>query len=314
MSQPLKKIAIVGASGRIGGYIAKALVKNGKQTVTALTRAESKGTLPEGIVPVKVDFSDGASLESALKGQQVLIITLGVTAPPDLHDRIVAAAATAGVPYIMPNNWGFDVTSPSYQTDMFGKQAWQNMQSITATGVSAAIALVCGRWYEWSLAIGEHAFGFDIKNKKVTFYDDGKYKINSSTWDLCGEAVAALFSQPESIVAEFKNNVLRISSFTVSQRDILDSLHRVMGTTDADWSISFQSSQERFQEGLAELQKGNQVGFVKAMYAKGFFPGGDGNFSDKGLQNERFHLPAEDLDTSTKRAVDMVQSGWNPWA
>ena len=57
-----------------------------------------------------------------------------------------------------------------------------------------------------------------------------------------------------------------MDSFRVSQRDMLDSLNRVLGTTDADWEIKYQPSPERYQEGIAELQKGIRTGLAKAMY------------------------------------------------
>lgn len=50
------------------------------------------------------------------------------------------------------------------------------------------------------------------------------------------------------------------------------------------------------------------------MYARVFYPDGSGDYeSSKGLDNEALGLPHEDLDEATKRAVEMVNSGWNPY-
>lgn len=158
--------------------------------------------------------------------------------------------------------------------------------------------------------LGEQWFGFDIKNKKVTFLDDGNTRIDTSTWTQCGEALAALLSLPEGSaspsLSDWKNKALYVKSFTVSQRDMLDSIHRVPGSSDEDWTISNESSKERYQDGLKEMQDGVWTGFVKVMYTRNFYPEQDGG---KEFANEKLALTQEDLDEATKRAVDMVESG-----
>ena len=276
-------------------------------------------------VQVDYDDDDGQSLESALKGQQFLIITLSVRAPPRLHSEIVKAAAKAGVPYIMPNVYGPDIEDKALtQSDLYGKSSLEKCAEIESLG-SSYIAMVCGFWYEWSLALGEQWFGFDIKNKKVTFFDDGKTCINVSTWAMCGRALAALLSLPESgaspALSQWKNKPFYFASFRVCQRDMLDSIQRVTGTTDTDWEITHEPTDKRYKDGLEEMQRGIMTGFAKAMYSRIFFPSGDGEHSGDGdfesrreLTNGLLGLPKEDLDEATKRAVDMVESGWNPFA
>lgn len=296
------------------------MLKTGKHTVTALQRPDSKGSLPTGVKVAEVNYDDPnqESLISALKGQQFLIITLSVRAPPDLHSKIVRAAVKAGVPYVMPNVYGFDVFNKSLQQEesfaAAGVKLCEEMEKLGAT----YIAMICGFWYEWSIACGEQWFGFDVKARKVTFFDDGKTKIGVSTWKQCGRALAALLSLPESGAApalqDWKNKPLYFASFRVSQRDMLDSLNRVLGTTDQDWTITHQPSDQRRQEGLEELQKGIMTGFPKAMYSRNFYPNGDGDYeSSKGVANRLLGLPEESLDEATGRAVEMVESGWTPF-
>lgn len=312
------------ASGRIGSHFVEELLKTGKHTITALTHANSKGTLPAGvqIAQVSYDNDDEDSLVTALQGQQFLIITLSVRAPPDTHTKLVHAAAKAGVPYIMPNAYGTDFQNASLREENLATAgAFRNCVQVESLGASSYIGMVCGMWYEWSLALGEPWFGFDIKNKTVTFFDDGKTRINVSTWRQCGRALATLLSLPESgtepaVVERWKNKALYVASFRVSQRDMLNSIHRVTGTADKDWEIKYESTAERYKNGNEELKKGSMVGFAKALYARVFFPNGDGDFeSSRGLANELLGLPKEDLDEATKRTVEMVENGWdNPFA
>jgi hypothetical protein len=144
----------------------------------------------------------------------------------------------------------------------------------------------------------------------VTFYDDGRRKINTSTWEKCGEAVASLLSLPihssssQPSLSTYKNQPVYISSFLISQRDILDSLHRVLGTTDSDWKITYEPVEKRLKEGQEEFQQGNFLGFAKALYASVFA-------SDKAdyeaVDNGRLGLTRERLDEATGRAVRMAE-------
>lgn len=296
------------------------MIKTGKHTVTAVTRTGSTGTLPAGVKIAQVNYDDdGQSLASALKGQQFLAITLPARGPPDLHTKIVEIAAKVGVPYIMPNAYGFDILNKSLrEEDLYGAGSLQKCVEVENSG-AAYIAMVCGFWYEWSLALGEPWFGFDIKNRKVTFFDDGNTYVNASTWRQCGRALAGLLSLPESgaspSVSQWKNKPFYIASFRVRQRDMLDSIHRVTGTTDKDWEITFEPTDQRRKHGLDELKNGVMTGFAKALYSRSFYPNGDGDFeSSRGLTNDLIGLPKDDLDEATKRAVEMVESGWSPFA
>lgn len=307
------------ASGRVGKHFAEELLNTGKHKVTALTRANSKGTIPDGVAVANVDYDDEESLVSALKGQQFLVVTLPVTAGSDIHSKIVHAAAKAGVPYIMPNAYGSDFLNDSLRDERFAtSSSLDYCKEIESLGASY-VAMVCGFWFEWSLALGERTFGFDFKNKKVTFFDDGNTRICVSTWRQCGRALAALLSLPEAEVSpslsQWKNKPLYLASFTLSQRDMLDSINRILGATDNDWQISHQSSAQRYKDGVEEMQKGSNAGFVKAMYTRVFFPSSGGDFAaTRGLANETLDLPKEDLDEATKRVLEMVESGWNPFA
>ncbi|KAL9112782.1 MAG: hypothetical protein Q9227_003085 [Pyrenula ochraceoflavens] len=317
-AKPLQKVAIIGATGHIGKVFVEALVRNGQHELTALTRSETKGDLPEGVKRSQVDFNNHDSLVAALHGQQFLIITLAVTAPQDLHNKIVNAAASAGVSYVMPNFYGSDIRNPKLGDEAFGAVIKQQLSEMEKLGVSY-VSLACGTWYEWSVALGESWFGFTISERKVTFFDDGETFVNVSTWPQCGRAVAALLSLPENgaspSLAGWKNEPVYITSFKVSQRQILDSLHRILGTTDADWEIKYEPTVKRAQEGLEEFSKGIITGIGKAMYAKLFMRSRAGELEiPKEVANKALGLPQESLDEATKTAVDMVQSGWNPLA
>jgi hypothetical protein len=149
-------------------------------------------------------------------------------------------------------------------------------------------------------------------------FDDGTTKINTSTWPQCGRAVAALLSLPVepdkegqvSLTSHFKNKPAYISSFTVSQRDMLESVFRVTGTEMKDWKVTKVPVKEYYQSGLEEFQKGNMAGFARLLYSRAFFPDDSGDFGEKkGLHNEVLGLPKEDFDEFTKLGVEMSEEG-----
>lgn len=81
--------------------MAEALLKTGKHTITAITRHNSKNTLPEGILSKKVDYEKLETLVEALRGQDALVITLSGHAPiQETEEKLVKAAGEAGVPWM----------------------------------------------------------------------------------------------------------------------------------------------------------------------------------------------------------------------
>lgn len=176
--------------------------------------------------------------------------------------------------------------------------------------------MASGYWYEYSLSVGGWSFGFDVKNKEVTFYDQGDVKIHTSTWPQIGRAVASLLSLPitfddDSVttLSAFKNKFAFISSFYVNQQEIFDSLLRVTRTAREDWKITHQPSAARFAFGKQMLQNGDRRGFGLALYARTFFPDGAG--THPGSANAQLQIPEEeDLDEYTATAVRMAEENY----
>ncbi|KAF3936998.1 hypothetical protein ABW19_dt0209249 [Dactylella cylindrospora] len=317
MSNYVHNIAIVGAGGNQGKFIAEEFVKTGKHKVYAITRAGSKNVLPEGVEPKYVDYNDPASLVQGLTGQDVLIITMSVTAPPDTQDKLIEAAGAAGVKYIVPNGWGYDFerNAAFAAESLIGHMTLNARKKVEDVGKSKWINITCGFWYEFSLAGYEIRYGFDIPNRKFTVIDDGDVKIHTSTWVQVGRAAAALFSlkiAPEDendkspSLKDFENKSCRVKSFHVSQKDMFESLKRVTGTIDADWTISHEPSQERYLRAIEMMKSGDMRGFGMAMYTRGFYPDGGTTFPE--THNAILGLPEEDLDDRTAAAIELAKN------
>lgn len=116
----IKAVAVAGASGSVGEPIVKALIEAGF-TVTALTRADSKSTLPSSVKVANVDYNDLESLTAALKGQDALVSTLG-TASVDQQFKLVDAALAAGVRRLIPSEFGCDMETPARQLPVYAQK------------------------------------------------------------------------------------------------------------------------------------------------------------------------------------------------
>ncbi|KAG9187322.1 tryptophan synthase beta chain [Alternaria panax] len=312
----IRKVALIGGSGQVGSHILTHLLGTSKHQVTVLTRLTSDASFPTNtnLTVAKVDYDDDDTLTEALRDQDFLIITLSARAPPTLHPRIVAAAAKAGIRWIMPNYFGYGIKDRK----LGGRSELANFERFIndvekASGVGY-VALVCGFWYEFSVAMGEPWLGFRIRERSVTMYNDGKKKISLSTWDACGRAVAGLLSLPVKAddaasgngVETWRNEAVYISSFLVSQRDILESLHRVLGTKDEDWKITYESVDKRLEDGKEDLKEGKMLGFAKALYAEVFAAELSDYETGRELDSGKIGLEKEDLDEATRRAVEMA--------
>jgi hypothetical protein len=290
----------------------EALLKTGKHTVTALTRLDSNSTLPEGVEVKKVDYANQSSLVEALQGQDALIITMGTMAPSDQQSKLIQAAADASVKWVVPNEWGPDTANEALVKDVFPFQKLPKARDLIAKlGKSSFLAVTTGFWYEWSLAISA-AYGFDFANRAVTLFDDGETKITTSTWPQVGRAVASLLSLPihpegqdkDRCLDRFKNSLVYVSSFTVSQKDMLDSVLRVTQTRLEDWKVAKEPVKERYTGGIEAMQKGDRVGFARMMYSRVFYPDDCGNYEKtKGTINDLLGLPKENIDEATKAAI-----------
>jgi len=296
------------------------LLKTGKHKVTAITREDSTSKLADGLLVKQVNYDNQSSLVEALQGQDALIITMSVMASPDQQTKLIEAAAAANVPWVLPNEFGNDAVNLEMGRDNFlGAAKAKYRDHIEKLGKSSWIAIVCGFWYEFSLAGGPYRYGFDFKNRTVTLFDDGNTKINTSTWPQCGRAVASLLSlkvardsedDKSPTLTDFKNKCAYISSFTISQNDMLESVLRVTGTDLNAWKVTKVSVKEYYKSGVEEFQKGNRIGFAQLLYSRAFFPESSGNFgATKGLHNDSLGLPKEDLDEFTTIGVQMSEKG-----
>lgn len=246
-----------------------------------------------------------------------MICTLSVRAT-DEAEKLSKAAAEAGVKWILPNEFGNSKNNEQVDRDIIiGIAKAKDRKFIEELGVSSWIGVATGFWYEYSLSVGAWSYGFDIKNRAVTFFDDGTKQINTTTWPQVGRGVANLLglkvlpddeNDKSPNLSQFKNDFVCISSFKASQQQMFDSLLKVTGTSREDWKITTESAKERYAKGKGMLEAGDRTGFGLLLYSRVFFP------DDAGLHpridNAALGLPEEDLNEWTAVAVKMAEDDY----
>ncbi|KAI1802336.1 NAD(P)-binding protein [Daldinia bambusicola] len=316
----VKNIAIVGATGTVGASMVAELLKLGKHEITAITRKSSQAAshIPKGVKVAKVDYDDESTLIDGLKGQDVLIITMDTRAPPDTQSKLIRAAATANVPYVLPNEWGCDMTDEAMGKDiLLGELELSTRKLVEELGKSSWIGVTTGFWYELSLGFGKETYGMEWKTRNWTFFDNGETKMNTTTLPQVGRAVAKLLSlpvEPEKegapSLSSYKNKFVYVSSFRLSQKDMFAAVLRVTGTKESDWKIEYEESDKRFQDARRRLFDGDTLAYRQLLYSR-VFRDGCNDFEGKygSVANDVLGLPKEDLDEATRNAIDSAEKG-----
>lgn len=268
---------------------------------------------------------------------------MSTRAPRETQLKLIEAAAAANVAFVLPNAWGIESTHETLGPDtLLGPPATAAKKKIEELGTSSWIFVNTGFWYSHSLATAE-AYGFDLNNKTVTFFDEGDVKINNivsgllllrskkfsraltkavkQTWERTGEAVANLLSLPiepeianEPSLSDYKNKDIYVSGWLLSQKDIFHQVLRMSRTKESDWVITYEPAVSRYEEAKKRLFSGDHTAYSRLLYTRTFYKNGGGDFeSTRGLDNDKLGLAKEtqeSLDLQTKLAFELAASGY----
>ena len=251
------------------------------------------------------------TLVDAFRGHDALVISLAADSPPEYQTKLIAAAAEAGVAWILPNEYGSDTAHPKVRENpLVGLKAGY-LRQIEQLG-KAWIAVVNGQWYDYSMANAHYAI--DMVKRTATIYDDGNEKTITTTLAQSGRAIAALLSLPVSgaspCLTDYKNKHFYVESFELTQNEMLAAAQRATGTSDKDWTVEHKPTEGAVQAGLERFQKGDFYGLLDTIYVPNWIPSYGSNYKvTKGTANRALGLPTEDLDEVTKYAYEKAKTG-----
>lgn len=113
---------------------------------------------------------------------------MNAMAPRENQLRLIDAAVEAGVKYIMPNEYGSDVSDEVFAEDTrhgkasLGVRRYIEGKVKEVGGETKWVSLACGFWYDYSLSGTEARYGFDFERKSVTFFGEGRVRTSTSTF------------------------------------------------------------------------------------------------------------------------------------
>ncbi|KEF61120.1 uncharacterized protein A1O9_02685 [Exophiala aquamarina CBS 119918] len=299
----IHKVAIVGASGRVGGAILRALLSEPSFSVTVVARSTSKAKFPDNVAlkPVSDDFTTD-ELIPALAGQDAVVVTVGGTKAA-VQLRIADAALQAGVQRFIPADFGsFDSNSelslklmPQYVAKGDVRRHCEKLaqKSSSEGGSFSWTALVCGHFFDYLEDGLLQAFP---KRNYSRIFDGGEIKWSATTLETVAKATAAVLLKAE----ETKNKRLFIESFLITQNQLQEVLEKV---TDQKWEVEQVESEKFMAETKAEIERnpGNHEAIEDLVGVVGIV---EGNWEEKeGFANELLGLKLEDLEEVVRKTL-----------
>ncbi|ENH64188.1 hypothetical protein FOC1_g10000284 [Fusarium oxysporum f. sp. cubense race 1] len=213
----------------------------------------------------------------------------------ELQEPAIRAAANAGVPYILPSEFGpdpFAVQLVEENELLIAKKRIRDL--IESIGVSSWISIAVGPWLDAGLNQG--LWGIEPKTRKATIWRGADAKVNTATISHTAEAVAAVLSLPEAELAKYKNKA------------VYTPFQRATGTTDADWDIKTRDVNEVAREYEDKISQGDGVAPFVKFFITHFLEGHGGDFNHKVHSTElekleQLGLHKEDLVQAIKVAL-----------
>lgn len=296
----IKTVTLLGADGRLGPAVLTALVAEHFK-VQILKRQGSKSTseYPEGVIEIRIpdDFPPSA-LESALKGQDAIVVTIPGS-NISLQKKLADAAVKAGVTRFIPADFG------SVDSDSQRARDWvplyidkyelrQYLQSLAEKNEKFSwTGLVCGHFFDYD-PLWLH---IDIKGRKADILDDGDIPASACTMATIGKATAKILEKASD--ERTKNKTLYIQSFCATQREIIKSFEKATGEK---FELTKIDGMKFAEEQMKEMKAGSKAATEQVVWVLGAYEA-DWRQMD-GFANELLELKEESLDDICQRIVD----------
>ncbi|RKK67277.1 hypothetical protein BFJ69_g14648 [Fusarium oxysporum] len=247
MSSPLRKVAIVGASGRIGAFIFKSLHRSNKFDITVINRFGSKpAEYPEPTKVVQVhDEYPPLEMVQAFRGHDAVVLALGFAAEEHLPE-LARASVEAGVKRLIASGYGVDTTNEEavkiFPVAAAKVRMVEHLKFLEQPGWSWT-EVACGAFLDFCIQV--EFFGIKPEAKTAEILDDGNAKFTATTRDGVGQAVVGILGHPE----ETANRIVYISSTEMSLNDVLEAEQKLVGKEG--WKITHVKTDEE----IAKAQK-----------------------------------------------------------
>ncbi|PKY21213.1 NAD(P)-binding protein [Rhizophagus irregularis] len=221
-----KTVAIAGGTGTLGYAIAEAFLNDGSYNVKILRRKpeneneKAKSLASKGAEIVYADYSQHDDLVKALKGTDVVVSTLNFDPKGagfyDSQAPLLAAAKDASVKRFIPSEYGAIFKTGAHvlidDKIKFGEEVEKSGLEYTYIYVG-----LFQEYFGW--------LGYDIKNKKATFYDDGSKIFPTTSLHDIGKYTVETLKIPEA-----RNGHINVAGANLSLNEYLEIFEKVTGS------------------------------------------------------------------------------------
>ncbi|GKT51190.1 bifunctional pinoresinol-lariciresinol reductase [Colletotrichum spaethianum] len=281
MSSPIRKVAIIGATGQIGSEISRALLQSGFM-VTAVQRYESNKMAPEGCMSVKLDIDDVNALTSAFRGHDAVISAAPDPIVFEKQKPWIEAAIAAGVKRIFPSEYSTNVDSPLAEglpivADKVRTRRYLVEQTSKAGGELSWTSINNGPFFELVLNLG--GLGPDFGTKTARYHNGGGNLIGTTKLSDIADTVAKILRDEKGLYKEAENKSVYIHSAAVSEKQLTKLAEKLTGLT---FAVENCDVEELYQDAKTKLRKGDNSAmmsfYYQMMYGKGY--GGSESFQE----------------------------------
>ncbi|KAK2004535.1 isoflavone reductase [Colletotrichum falcatum] len=265
MAPTIKNVALAGAGGNLAPALLKALVASNKFNITVLTRKAGSQKLPPGVTVKEVDYDSLDSLTQALEGQDALVNSTN-SFDPKVATRVVDAAIAAGVYRYIPADYGLDpVRCHVPSLPIFGIRAmalqYMKPKAAESGGKFTWTIITPGAFLDWCLRTG--FMGVDVKNKKLSLFNDGENVVPYTMLDDVGKAVVGTLLHAD----ETANRIVYVHSAMKSQKQLGALAQEAVG---GSWENDTVDVDAMYAKCIESIEKGimtPEVMYPQIMYA-----------------------------------------------
>ncbi|PKC71059.1 NAD(P)-binding protein [Rhizophagus irregularis] len=222
---PFKTVTIAGGTGNLGYVIAEAFLNDGSYNVKILRKKPEKENekakllASKGAEIIYADYSQNDDLVKAIKGADVIVSA--VNSDPKTESfynsqaPLLAAAKDASVKRFIPSEFTGRFKSGDHfiidDKDKFREELEKSGLEYTYIEVG-----IFQEFFDW--------LGFDIKNKKATFYVDANEKIPTTSLNDIGKYTVENLKIPEA-----RNARINIAGSFLSLNEYLEIFEKASG-------------------------------------------------------------------------------------
>lgn len=218
--------------------------------------AGNDALVAKGVEPIVVDYTSPTSLQSALRGIDVVISTLGGAALP-LQPAVGDAAKAVGVKLFVPSEFGGNTLGA---TEGFFALKNAQREYLESIGLPWAV-FFNGPWSDW---ICRSLFGLEVKSGKVEVGGTGDELCSFiSRRDIARYLVHVLLNVPE---AKLHNGVFKVEGERTS-------LNRVLEAYQARTGKKVEITRVSLEESKVNAAKGDWKGILQVIQAEHGVPG-----------------------------------------